>query len=114
MSLLANVRPSQVMAFVERLEPGRWAVQAHAGNGIVRGHLRGPFDQDELATELDGLRARAVEAGGNLILSRCPTDAKERLKVWGEPRGDWTLMEQIKRALDPDWVMNPGRFVGTI
>ncbi|MBV8607477.1 MAG: FAD-binding oxidoreductase, partial [Singulisphaera sp.] len=46
--------------------------------------------------------------------SRCPTDAKGRLRVWGEPRPDWALAERVKRTLDPKGVLNPGRFVGTI
>ena len=43
-SLVANVRPSTVVAFVERLDPQRWSVQAHAGNGIVRAHALGEWD----------------------------------------------------------------------
>ena len=39
--------------------------------------------------------------GGNLILSRCPTEWKERLRVWGEPRADWAISERVKAALDP-------------
>ncbi|MBV8265103.1 MAG: FAD-binding oxidoreductase, partial [Planctomycetaceae bacterium] len=69
---------------------------------------------DALAPEIERLRARAVRDGGNLILSRCPTDAKGRLRVWGEPRPDWALAERVKRTLDPKGVLNPGRFVGTI
>ncbi len=64
--------------------------------------------------EIDRLRASAVRDGGNLTLSRCPTEWKDRLRVWGEPRADWSLAERVKRALDPKGVMNPGRFVGTI
>jgi glycolate oxidase FAD binding subunit len=59
-------------------------------------------------------RDEAARLGGSLILSRCPTEWKAWAKVWGEPRGDWPIMERIKAALDPGSVLNPGRFVGTI
>ncbi|MBV8230832.1 MAG: FAD-binding oxidoreductase [Planctomycetaceae bacterium] len=113
-SFVANVRLSTVVPLVEDLDPSMWAIQAHAGNGIVRGHALGTPDLDALAPEIERLRARAVRDGGNLILSRCPTDAKGRLRVWGEPRPDWALAERVKRTLDPKGVLNPGRFVGTI
>ncbi len=112
--IVANLRPSSVVGFARDLNPERWAVQAHAGNGIVRGHLLGDPDPDFLANEITLLRAEAVHDGGNLTLSRCPGEWKSRLKVWGEPRPDWAVAERIKAAFDPRGVMNPGRFVGTI
>jgi glycolate oxidase FAD binding subunit len=114
LSFTANLRPSEVVGFVRDLDPARWAVQAHASNGIVRGHLLGPAEVDAVAPELARLRARAVQNGGNLILPRCPTAWKSVLPVWGEPRADWALGQRVKQALDPKGVMNPGRFVGSI
>ncbi len=110
-TFVANLRPSTVDGFVEGLDPGRWSIQAHAGNGIVRGHALGEWTMDEAARSIEPLRRRAVEAGGNLILSRCPTDWKDHLRVWGEPRGDRAIAERVRAALDPHGAMNPGRFV---
>jgi glycolate oxidase FAD binding subunit len=111
---VANIRPSSVAAFAADLDPARWAVQAHAGNGIVRLQALDPAEIESLALEINRLRARAVADGGNLVLSRCPAEWKGRLKVWGEPRADWALAERVKNALDPLGAMNPGRFVGKI
>ena len=114
LSFTASVKLSSVVPFVKEFDPARWAVQAHAGNGIIRGHALGEVDRDRLGPELDRLRALANRDSGSLVLARCPTSWKESLGVWGVPRPDWALAERVKRTLDPRGVMNPGRFVGTI
>ena len=111
LSFVANLSPSMVAGFVEGLDPGRWSVQAHAGNGIVCAHALGEWTLEEAARTIEPFRQRAVRDGGNLILSRCPTEWKERLRVWGEPRADWAIAERVRAALDPHGAMNPGRFV---
>ena len=112
-SFVANVRYSVVPQLAGAIQPDRWALQSHAGNGVVRAHAL----IDEMAVlEADVHRLRTIveETGGNLIVSRCPADHKEGFLVWGHPRPDWTWSEKIKKALDPTGVMNPGRFVGNI
>ena len=94
--------------------PARWAVQAHAGNGIVRLHALGDWTLDQAAAEIDRLRALTEREGGSVILAPLSTGWKVRLGVWGRPRADWALAERVKQALDPIGAFNPGRFVGSI
>lgn len=108
---VANLRASRAVPFLEGLDPERWAAQAHAGNGVIHMRTIGDWTEEKAGEAVDGLRATAVRDGGNLIVARCPTAWKNRLRVWGEPRPDWALAEGIKRALDPAGIMNPGRFV---
>ncbi len=114
LSFVANIRPSSVVSFVGRLDPAIWSVQAHAGNGIVRAHALGSHGLEPMSDQLGRLRRLAVEDGGNLVLSRAPTGWKDRLQVWGEPRGDRAIGARVKAALDPANAMNPGRFVGSM
>ncbi|WP_435015865.1 FAD-binding oxidoreductase [Tundrisphaera sp. TA3] len=111
----ASLRPSALARFLDSVDPGLWSVQAHAGNGIARGAWIGEArDLDAFADEIGLLRERAKTLGGTLILPRCPTAWKGRLRVWGDPRPDWGLSAKVKRALDPAGVLNPGRFLDTI
>ena len=83
-------------------------VQAHAGNGIVVGHM------DDLSLEqtqklLQILRDEATSSQGNLVILRCPSEWKKTLAVWGSPRGDGQMMRTVREKLDPRQLFNPGR-----
>ena len=114
LTIAVNLKPSASLGLLPTLDSARWAIQAHAGNGIIRAHLPEETTLEEIAPEIDRLRLEAIRLGGNLTLPRCPTAWKERLRVWGHVRGDWAMAEKVKAALDPDGVLNPGRFVGKI
>jgi glycolate oxidase FAD binding subunit len=109
----ANLRPSAVAAFcvqANRLAEGV-LLQAHAGSGIVLGHLEGDLTARRAAVLLQSLRELAAAAGGQVIVLHCPAAWKAELSVWGPPRGDVALMRAVKEKLDPRRLFNPGRFV---
>ncbi len=112
-SFVANVPYSFVATLAMSVDSAVWAIQSHAGNGVVRAHAL-VDDLARLEADVVKLRDLTESVGGNMILSLCPTDRKASLKVWGNPRGDWAWSEKVKAALDPAALMNPGRFVGNI
>lgn len=63
---------------------------------------------------LRALRGDVEAAGGALVLEAAQAEAKRELGVWGAPRGDFALMQALKREMDPEGTLNPGRFVAGI
>lgn len=106
----ASLPPSRVVEFVESATPQGVAIQAHAGSGIVVGHLPDRCASAESAsTALRPLRDLAERHGGNLVILSCDDAWSERLSLFGTPRGDRALMERVQKQFDPAGVLNPGR-----
>jgi glycolate oxidase FAD binding subunit len=88
-------------------EAGSCMVQPAAGVF----HLRVPAQS--AGTTVERLR----QAGGGdaqLVVVQAPVALKQTLDVWGAPPGGFPLMRSIKASLDPNGILNPGRFVGGI
>ncbi len=108
----ANLLPSRTMEFVECTTRLGVAVQAHAGNGIVIGHLSDDIATINKATEIvTSLRQLARQNHGNLVIFHCNAAWKNQLPVFGYPEPSWPLMRKLKRELDPDNILNPTRFI---
>ena len=116
LALKANLLPSAVAAFCQSADQDlvRPALSAHAGNGIVHGVWPGDLTMEQAAVMRSAWRARAREGQGSVIVSRCPTEWKSTLDVWGPPPGDASLMREVKAKFDPKRIFNPGRFVDGI
>jgi glycolate oxidase FAD binding subunit len=46
------------------------------------------------------------------MLPWCPPELKSEINVWGEPSGDFPLMQKLKNVFDPGGTLSPGRFMG--
>jgi glycolate oxidase FAD binding subunit len=111
----ANMLPSATAAFCQQAEslPEDLSIHAHAGNGIVRGHVSGDLTLERAQDLLHRIR-ELIPDGGNLVVERCLPAWKTSLPVWGQPRPDQWFMKTIKKTLDPRSLFNPGRFIAGI
>jgi glycolate oxidase FAD binding subunit len=95
------------LAELETVLP-RVPVVAHAGSGVI--HAIPSVPAGELPGLIARLRTQARVRQGHLVVQHCPLGAKEELDVWG-PVAASRLTRGLKEALDPDAMLNPGRFV---
>lgn len=103
-----SVPPAAAFSLCEAFADAAASVTAYPTVGIVYGAWDGAPPAEVLLT----LRQRCVQADGALVLERAPVDLKRRVDVWGPPRNDFALMRRIKEQLDPERVLNPGRYLG--
>jgi glycolate oxidase FAD binding subunit len=119
----ASLPLTQLAPFAEQIEelcgkPGiGHAINAQAGVGVAHLHLWSEFSGERTA-----VLARAAEQaiviceqlGGRATAEWFSAGYDAKMNPWGTLGGDFALMRQIKQALDPQGMLNPGRFYGGI
>jgi glycolate oxidase FAD binding subunit len=110
----ANLRPSAVTAFLQRLisVDREVSLQSHAGNGIVIAELPNFIAAADAGRILvQSLQPAAVASGGNMIVWSCATGELTRQATWSAAASGAELMRAVKQQFDPKGLLNPGRFV---
>ena len=90
---------------------------AHAGVGWVTAAVRAAGDRQDpaiLAAVLAEWRAAARAGGGHASIRWAPLAVKAALPVWDDAGPAARIMQRIKGELDPQNLLNPGRFVAEI
>jgi lipopolysaccharide export system protein LptA len=77
--------------------------RAAVGAGLIR--IDG--ETAEQASAIEQLRASSVF--GNVVIVRGSAELKARVDVWGSHGSRQPLFDSLKRALDPNNVLNAGR-----
>ncbi|MCC2685813.1 MAG: hypothetical protein K0R75_2712 [Paenibacillaceae bacterium] len=50
--------------------------------------------------------------GVRTVVDFAPASIRNQIPLWGEPSADEKIMRGIKRAIDPNCILNPGRILG--
>jgi len=89
---------------------------ARAGNGIVYSRFLRPESValEKVLSLVDWLRILAKKLNGYMVVEAIDSTLKDRVDVWGHVGGAFPLMKRLKETLDPQGILNPGRFVGGI
>lgn len=94
------------------------ALICHSGNGVLYSYLwtekKGRQKSNSLYPFIEQCSSVVRGYEGQLIVESSSPELKKKIDVWGGERSDYEIMRRIKKEIDPQGILNPGRFVGGI
>jgi len=114
LALRIGVRPTDVvkaLRAVEAAADGAVRATAEVANGVLHVVLSRPGD---VAARLARVREGVGALGGTCVVEHAPLAVKPSLDVWGDVGPALGPMRRLKAELDPQGMLNPGRYVGGI
>jgi glycolate oxidase FAD binding subunit len=93
------------------LRDGEIVVHPALGIALVAGDLQ---TAGETARAVESVRRAVAPAAGALVLTAAPRALRSHVDVWGPAPRAVEVMRRLKRELDPEHRLSPGRFVGGI
>ncbi len=90
---------------------------ADPGFGTIRllwSQVSGVSSEEPFLKVIHGVRQIAHRYGGSAVVEHCPLPVKAQIDVWGDLPDSMAIMRRIKDKFDPDGILNPGRFLGSI
>lgn len=85
---------------------------AGPARGVVKCKVEA--DPSQMSDVVSDLRSIAASADGYAVVEQAPLQVKAELDVWGDPGQALYLMRRLKDRMDPNRILNPGRYVGGI
>jgi glycolate oxidase FAD binding subunit len=116
LTLRIGTRPTDLVKALRVLEAAGGAVRATAetANGVLHATLAAPGGPEGAAAWVARVREGLGALGATAVVEHAPAAVKGALDVWGDVGPALPLMRRVKAELDPQGILNPGRYVGGI
>lgn len=115
--LRISLPPSHLNVALEKIAERAQAVgiqsydfYAHAATTIL--YVAFDADEEKIVEEIKHWRWALGHLQAHLVIEHAPRAVKEKISVWGDPGAEHFIAQRLKEKFDPQWILNPGRFVG--